>query len=180
MTTPGHIEEIDQDLLQRIRSWAALRRTIELTLYGSVTIVAVILGVRVDDAISTPRGLIAAMWATSISLVVAHGFAVSISNRVVSPTPLPLGHYFGSLVEGAPLLISSVVGTIGAVIAGLFSPTVQSAARGADIALVAFCSIIAFAGATYHQVPIRRRLILATFVALFLTFIALIKVILDH
>lgn len=180
MTMPDPVKENDQDILQKVRSWVALRRTIELTLYGSVTIVAVILGVRVDDAITTPRGLIGAMWATSISLIVAHGFAVSISNRVVSPKPLPIGHYLGSLVEGAPLLISSVVATIGVLIAGLFSPTIQSAARGADIALVAFCSVIAWAGATYHQVPIRRRIALATFVALFLTLIALVKVVLDH
>jgi len=180
MTRADPVDTSDPDLMDHLRAWATRRRTIELTLYGSVSIVAVILGVRVDGAIQTPRGLVAAMWATSLSLVVAHAFAVSISHRVVSPTPLPFGRYLSSLVEGTPLLLSSLVATIGLLIAGLFSPTIQSAARGADIALVAFCSIIAWAGASFHQLPMRRRLALATFVALFLTLIAIVKAFLGY
>jgi hypothetical protein len=175
---PAASSQEDVDLSDKLLDWTKRRRTIELTLYGSVTIVAVILGVSVDSGIRTPGGLIAAMWATSIGLIVAHGFAVAVSSRVVSPNPLPFGSYIGSVVDGLPLLLSSIVATMGALIAGLFDPSLRAAGWGADIALVVFCSAIAWAGGTVYRVPIGRRLALATFVAVFMTFIALIKVVL--
>jgi len=163
----------------RVRAWAQRRRTLELTLYGSVTIVAVILGVSVNDSITTGQTLVVVMWATSFGLVAAHAFAVAISHRIVSPEPLPLGRYLSSFVDGAPLLISSAVATLGVIVAQLFDNSLRTAARGADIALVAFCCTIAWIAGSVHGLPMRRRLALSTFIGVVLTLIAIVKVLLD-
>lgn len=166
--------------LSRVREWAERRRTLELTLYGSVTIVAVILGVSLDSSIQTAQTLVVVMWATSFGLVVAHAFAVSISHRIVSPVPLPFGRYVSSLVDGLPLLISSAVATLGVIVAQLFDNSLRTAARGADIALVVFCCTIAWIAGGVHGLPTRRRLALSTFIGVFLTLIAIVKVLLGH
>lgn len=183
----------DEDLLnERIRSattddqigeihrWISTRRHIELTLYGSVTLLALILGMRVEEAIRTPASLIGAMWASSIGLAIAHWFASSIAGRVSSPDRLPLGHYANALLQSYPLLFASAFGTLGALIGAYPDGDVKAAARGADIMLIALCGAVAWGGAAAHDAPYRKRVTLALTVIVFASLISGTKYLLGH
>lgn len=169
----------DQDITQ-IHRWISTRRHIELTLYGSVTLLALILGMRVEDAIRTPSALIAALWATSIGLAIAHWFASSIAGRVSSPDRLPFGHYANALLQSYPLLFGSAFGTLGALLGAYPDGDVRGAAQGADIMLTALCGAVAWGGATAHGAPIRKRITLSLAVVVFASAIAGMKFILGH
>jgi hypothetical protein len=164
----------DEDIHQ-IHRWISTRRHIELTLYGAVTLLAVILGTQIDDAIRTPAALIAALWATSIGLAIAHWFASSIAGRVSSPERLPFGHYANALFQSYPLLFGSAFGTLGALIGAYPDGDVRGAAQGADIMLAALCGAVAWGGAAAHQAPIRKRIALALAVVVFASAIAGMK-----
>jgi hypothetical protein len=176
---PVHKSSTDGDVRQ-IHRWISTRRHIELTLYGAVTLLAVILGMRIDDAIRTPAALIAALWATSIGLAIAHWFASSIAGRVSSPERLPFGHYANALLQSYPLLFGSVFGTIGALIGAYPDADVRGAAQGADIMLTALCGAVAWGGATAHQAPIRKRITLSLAVVVFASAIAGVKFLIGH
>jgi hypothetical protein len=171
---------LDDDDVRQIHRWISTRRHIELTLYGSVTLLALILGMRVEEAIRTPASLIGAMWASSIGLAIAHWFASSIAGRVSSPERLPIGHYANALVQSYPLLVASLFGTIGALIGAYPDGDVKAAARGADIMLVALCGAVAWGGATAHEAPIRKRITLSLAVIAFASLISGMKFILGH
>jgi hypothetical protein len=173
-------ETLTDDDVHQIHRWISTRRHIELTLYGSVTLLALILGMRVDDTIRTPATLIAALWATSIGLAIAHWFASSIAGRVSSPERLPIGHYANALFQSYPLLFGSAFGTLGALIGAYPDGDFSRAAQGADIMLTALCGAVAWGGATAHGAPIRRRLTLSFAVVVFASAIAGMKFILGH
>lgn len=163
-----------------IHRWISTRRHIELTLYGAVTLLAVILGMRIDDAIRTPAALIAALWATSIGLAIAHWFASSIAGRVSSPERLPFGHYANALLQSYPLLFGSAFGTLGALIGAYPDGDVRGAAQGADIMLTALCGAVAWGGATAHGAPLGKRITLSLAVVVFASAIAGVKFIIGY
>lgn len=171
-STPADVGEIKQ--------WASARRHVELTLYGAVTLLALILGLRIEEVIDTPKALVGAMWASSVGLAIAHWFASSIASRVSSPVPLPLGHYSRALVQSYPLLIASAFGTFGAIIGVWAGDGVKAAAQGADFMLIMLCGAVAWGGATAHEAPIRRRVVLSLSVIIFASLIAGVKFILGH
>jgi hypothetical protein len=173
-------ESLTDEDVHQIHRWISTRRHIELTLYGSVTLIALILGMRIDDAIRTPAALIAALWATSIGLAIAHWFASSIAGRVSSPEHLPFGHYANALLQSYPLLFGSAFGTLGALLGAYPDGDVRGAAQGADIMLTALCGAVAWGGATAHNAPIRKRITLSFAVVVFASAIAGMKFIIGH
>ena len=69
----------DEKLSHPILKWANQTHNVELTLYGSITLVAVIIAVRIERNAETPLGLMVAIWATALGLSIAHVFAVAMS-----------------------------------------------------------------------------------------------------
>ena len=166
----------DEKLSHPILKWANQTHNVELTLYGSITLVAVIIAVRIERNAETPLGLMVAIWATALGLSIAHVFAVAMSRRIASPIPIPLMTYIRTFNRSLPLLIAGIVATAGALIGTAITPTVTLAARGADFALSALCFSVAWLGATAHGLPTRRKLVFASIIVIVLAVVTQIKV----
>jgi hypothetical protein len=165
--------------LEDVAHWFRLRRHVELTLYGAVTMLAAVFALTAEGVVTTTAGLIGVMWASAIGLMVAHWFAASVSGRVMSPEPLPFGRFMGELWESYPLLVSAAVGSIGALLGTLGSEGgIERATRGADIALVGLCAVVAWRGAAAHDLSFRRKSGITVGVVLFASIVAGIKTIL--
>lgn len=165
--------------LDEVARWFALRRHVELTLYGAVTMLAAVFALTVEDVVTTAAGLVGVMWASAIGLMVAHWFAAAVSGRVMSPEPLPFGRFVRELWDTYPLLLSAAVGTVGAILGTLGEAGgIDRAVRGADVAIVSLCAFVAWRGAAAHGLSLIRKLLITTGVVLFAALVAGVKTIL--
>jgi hypothetical protein len=177
--TPDEVARLDGLGLDEVAAWFALRRHVELTLYGAVTMLAAVFALTAEAVVNTTAGLVAVMWASGIGLMVAHWFAAAVSGRVMSPEPVPIGRFLRELWDTYPLVFSAVVGTIGAVLGTLGEAGgIDRAVRGADIAIVSLCAFVAWRGGAAHGLSLARKLLITTGVVLFAALVAGVKTVL--
>ena len=85
--TPDEVARLDGLGLDEVAAWFALRRHVELTLYGAVTMLAAVFALTAEAVVNTTAGLVAVMWASGIGLMVVqrivqnHGGSIAVHSR---------------------------------------------------------------------------------------------------